>query len=160
MNAILRTACGSERELDVGERLPPEYRIALRVEGMNLLADTPDPLEPVRLTARVFRQRGRHSSGLPLYVEVEERVVVPPGAPETLSTGEWADAVGRAHRTFGRGGDLAEMEADFIRRHDGGTMIVHKSGALIGAFYVAPGWENTEQAVRILSALRAFMEAE
>lgn len=83
--------------------------------------------------------------------------VVPPGPPVSLNTGEWADACARSSRFFGSK-EWAEADQDFMRRHDGATLIQHNSGVLVGAFYIAPSWDNADSAVQVFSTLRRLME--
>ena len=153
MRVILETVCGcrAEREIPAHSQA---WHVPLFVSPTVSMAE-PDPALAVTVNARVFYPTGRRDGVVPVWRERETVPAVTPGAPRHLTHGEWADAVGRA-RSWCRG-DLAEMDNDFLRRHDGGTILAHTSGALIGAFYVAPGWEHSEMVVRAFSALRDLM---
>lgn len=150
---ILETACGCRamRTIDGGR----EWNVALAPPAGLLTAEQAfDTTIPI--TARRFAPTGRHENGVPIWRERGEVAALPPGAPVNLTTGEWADAVAR-FRLWCRG-DLPQADHAFMRRHDGGTILMHKSGVLIGAFYAAPGWEHSEGAVAMFTTLRRLME--
>ena len=150
---ILETACGCRalRTVEDGR----DWRVALH-PPLSSLSDNDDLTLTIPVTARRFVPTGHHDGGVPIWRERGELAAVPPGAPESLTHGEWADAVAR-FRLWCRG-DLPQADADFLRRHDGGTVLAHKSGALVGVFYAAPGWEHSQDAVAMFSQLRSLME--
>ena len=156
MNVILRTACGCERVVDSGDA--SEWNVALSQETPALCSAHADPLGPVEIASRKFRWRGRWCVPTRVLEEVRvETTRVRPDPPIPFTAGEWADAVAR-FRGLVRG-DVPQLDAEFIRRHGGANIICHeKSGTLIGAFYPAPGWAHSEEAVALFSSLRALME--
>ena len=157
---ILRTACGCESRPRVVDAL--SWRVPLLRRDCFIQSPSIDPtlVEPIR--ARDFHYQGKRkmtSGGDQLLVleEVGESLALKPDAPKPLSTGEWADAVARVS-DFCRGPEWRENDLEFMHRHDGATMVQHKSGALIGAFYPAPSWDNANDFAQVLAHLRAVLE--
>jgi hypothetical protein len=156
MRAILLSACGCERSFEWDER-SSEWNVALR-RAARFSGDSPDDLSAAVLTARRFRWEGYHN-GCALFREVEDIAArKPDNAPVPFTTGEWAEAVARFSSEVR--GDIHEADLDFLRRHDGATIIQHKNGVLIGAFYAAPSWSHSEDAVALFTALRRLLGKE
>jgi len=159
---ILRTACGCESRPQVVDALTWRVPLLSRESFVSSPSIDPTLMEPIRV--RDFQWRGKReitSGGTQLHVleEVGCSLALKPEAPRPLSTGEWADAVARVS-DFCRGPEWYQNEIEFMRRHDGATMVQHKSGALIGAFYPAPSWDNAHDFAQLLAALRAVIERD
>jgi len=158
VRVVLRTNCGCERVVEVQNPYDTwNAAILPRETAKSFLADGPgDASLPITVLARQFKWAGKRApNGDPV---LEEMGVAECRRPERVpfTDTEWADATARAHRVFGTGGDLPTMDAEFLRRHDGANIVAHKSGALMGAWYPAPGWQNSAEAVAIFSALRSL----
>ena len=68
----------------------------------------------------------------------------------SLKDDAWAESVARVRRSIG--GDLAGLDYEFLEQHKaGGDVICHENGALVGVFYVAPGWQHAEEFATILA---------
>lgn len=150
---VLETQCGCRRTVEWVPPLPVRIEVPLLRPITPALKSEPDPLSTPRLPVRIFEAHGM-AEGLPRYRETGLGLADLPEAPRLLRE-EWADAVSRfmalQNATFRE--DWAKVREDFHRRHDGASMVMHSSGALIGAFYPAPQWESAEEALSLFRLL-------
>lgn len=155
MNVILRTRCGCQRVVAVHPS-DRAFCVAMEPERRAWVDEPADALAIIPITARRFEWRGKTEGALQIWEECGYEQAAPPGPPKHFSTGEWADAVARFRQMVR--GDLPEVEAEFMRRHDGATLIQHEATrVLVGAFYPAPGWSHSEEAVRLFTELRRLL---
>lgn len=160
---VLRTACGCEsKPREWPDPLPPEIRVpTYRIHNFTYKGN---PWVSGPLPARRFEAHLRDmDTGALVYRECDEVTVERPAAPR-LTNDEWQDAVARFqefrkgdHETYR---SWVEADMEFLRRHDGATVVMHRSGNLVGAFYPAPSWDTSEDCVHFWSAVRRTMEME